>query len=161
MLPAILLYGTVTSYFTREGTTILIYTRNLQMEKRLRLSNAPFGSVPKVLIFTLVFAIFSIAATAQCIDSLISGNWFEVYKKKASYYLPLEIQLNTDKSAKYINRYPETSYNLTYNISPDSSLSFSNGERYKILFLNDRLLRLKKYKKGNIISLRKAARIAK
>lgn len=128
------------------------------MEKLSRFQNVLFGNAPKILILIVVLILFNTSAKAQLDHSAIAGNWFEVYKKKKSYYLPLQIQFNNDQSAKYINRYPERSYNLTFTLSSDSSLSLSNGEKYKIVFLNERLMKLFKtgIRTAKTITLRKA-----
>lgn len=121
-----------------------------------------FLEMPVKIFVIVILLLVSRSAFAQKLDALLTGNWFEVYKKRGTYYLPLEIQFNADKSARFINRYPEQSYKLTSNITGDSCLVLSNGEKYKILFLNERLLKLKKdARKAKSITLKKAARVNK
>ena len=127
------------------------------MEKYFGLPNVLFGKVLKISTFTIVFLALGLTACSQCLDSLITGNWFEVYKKKQQYYLPLQIALNSNGSAKYINRYPENSYNLSYTICADSIITLNNGETFKVLFINKNIMKLKK--KGKTILLRKSARL--
>ncbi|MDB5248926.1 MAG: hypothetical protein JWQ40_3320 [Segetibacter sp.] len=128
------------------------------MEKLSRFQNALFGNALKSFFLAIALLLLQPSVKSQVLDSLMTGNWFEIYKKKKTYYLPLQIQLKDDKTAKYINRYPEQSHNLTFELGSDSSLTLSNGEKYKVLFLNGRVLRLRKtgVKTFKEITLRKA-----
>lgn len=90
---------------------------------------------------------------------MVAGSWFELYTKQHANYIPLQVELKYDRSARYINRYPERSFGLTYTISNDSLLIFSNGVVYQIMFVDDKLLKLKKKNRNNVMLLEKTIRM--
>lgn len=108
----------------------------------------------------LIFFFFLPALlNAQVLDSVLTGSWFEQYKKTHAHYVPLQIELKADKTARYINRYPEQSYRLSYNIINDSLLLLSNGEAYRIVFIDEKLMKLKKQNKNSVMVLEKSVRL--
>lgn len=128
------------------------------MVKRSGSPNAPSGNVlhKGCLLIVAVF-LFHMTGWSQAVDSLLPGQWFEVQKKKGRYHVPLQVQLNADSTATYINLYPERSYNLRWSLSADSCLTMKDGSRYKLLFVDSALMRLKTIHAGKnkIILLRK------
>ena len=111
----------------------------------------------KWLLIALLLCSFK-DVSGQQLDSLVRGTWLEVYKRTKQYYLPLNIRLNEDGTAAYPDRYPENSYNLTYHITPDSSLLLSNHTGYKIIAVNAARMQLRTIgvKKSKLITLKRA-----
>ena len=111
--------------------------------KLLGLPNAHSGSVHKIIFFIAFFILIGLSLHAQSDSACMTGRWFEIQKKQARYRVPLQLELKADSTAKYINLYPEKSINLTWTYASDSSLTLSDGSKFKVIHLNTRLMKLR------------------
>jgi hypothetical protein len=111
--------------------------------KRLGLPNVLFGNALSSILLTVFFIFFGISSNAQADSSQMTGSWFEVQKKHARSRVPLQLELKADSTARYINLYPEKSVNLTWSYAPDSILTLSDGNRYKLIYYSNRLMKLR------------------
>lgn len=87
------------------------------------------------------------------------GTWNEQYKRTGRYYLPFNIELHADSTAKFYDRHPDQSYGLRFSVSADSVLSFTNRSQYKIEKLQGDLLRVRSLRApGRIVLTLKRSR---
>ncbi len=125
----------------------------------LGLQNAFSGSALSIILLIAFLMLINLSVNAQPDSCNITGRWFEIQKKQAKYRVPLQLELKADSTATYINLYPEKSINLTWFYRADSSLTLSDGSKYKVIHLSHRLMKLRtgSGSKRKIITLKQFA----
>ena len=107
------------------------------------LPNAYSGNVLNNIVLIVFLIVFNKSVYAQIDSCRLTGSWFEIQKKQARYRIPLQLELKSDSTARYINCYPEKSINLTWSFKTDSMLTLSDGSKYKVIQLSKRLMKLR------------------
>lgn len=127
--------------------------------KHLGLPNVLFGNALSSILLTVFFIFFGISSNAQADSSSMTGKWFEITKKQTRYRVPLQLELKADSTARYINLYPEKSINLKWSYASDSTLTLTDGTKFKVIYCSDRQMKLRTGSgaKRKIITLKKFA----